>query len=126
MKKLLLITIILLLQSFPSFGEWEEIDSNEDGVYFIEVDTIRKKGDLVYFNTLTDNFEPDASIYNSLSSTMRRVINCKTKQAKRLRSVNYLNSMGRGKIVLEMSYEWEKMSKYGEFGNYRLYHKFLC
>ena len=47
MKKLLLITIILLLQSFPSFGEWKKMYSTSDGVSFIDTDTIMKNEGLI-------------------------------------------------------------------------------
>ena len=57
MKKLLLITIIILLQSFPSFGEWKKVGSIDTGVVYIEIDTIRKKGDKVYYNLLIDYYE---------------------------------------------------------------------
>lgn len=98
MKKLLLITIILLLQSFPSFGEWKEIYSYDDSVVFIEVDTIKKKGNLRYYNLLYDFFEPTSNQL-SLSLINREKMNCETTVYEILREVYYLNSMGKGKIV---------------------------
>ena len=102
MKKLFLITIILLLQSFPSFGEWKELFSNSDGVHLIEVNTIRKNGNLIYYNSLTDFYEPQSDRGGSLSKINRSVVNCKTKKHKRLRSTYYFDSMGKGKITKEV------------------------
>ena len=124
MKKLLLITIILLLKSFPSFGEWKELGSTSEGVHFIEKDTIRKNKELTHFNGLTDFFEPNIEF--SLSSIYRSVINCKSKKFRIIRMVNYLDSMGKGKIVFEFTFEVKKMIEFEEGGNYKLFYKYIC
>ena len=111
MKKLLLITIILLFQSFPSFGEWKKIGTYNSGVIFIEVDTIRKKGDLIYYNILLDSYEPFGK-FNTLSQLRRHKMNCKTKKHQHLRTVGYKNSMGKGKVTLEENYKNVKMFKW--------------
>ena len=95
MKKLFLITLTLLFLSSPSFGEWKEVDQNVDGVYFIEIDTVRKKGNLSYYNWMADFFEPMGW---GLSAKGRDVINCETKKYKRFFSKYYDESMGRGKM----------------------------
>ena len=95
MKKLFLITLTLLLLSSPSFGEWKEVGQNYDGVSFIEIDTVRKKGNLSYYNWMQDFFEPKSF---GLSSKGRGVMNCKTKKYKEFFSKYYDESMGRGKM----------------------------
>ena len=125
MKKLFLITLILLFQSFPSYGEWKEVNSDSEGVYFIEVDTVRKNGDLIYFNELNDFYGPSSTFDNSLSQIRRLVVNCKTKEIKQLRNIYYLNSMGKGKIVYEFNHplSWSHFDK----GSLTYsYYKFLC
>jgi hypothetical protein len=102
MKKIFLIIIILLLQSFPSFGEWKEIGKTEYSTHFLEGDTIRVKGNLIYFNSLIDFFEPQQTDNSFLSQMKRNVIDCKNSLLLPLRIINYKRSMGRGKIVLEL------------------------
>ena len=70
---------------------------------FIEVDTIRNKGDVIYYNILIDNYEP-RGIHSELSSLGRHEMNCKTKQYLILRTVGFKNSMGKGKIIGEKDY----------------------
>jgi len=126
MKKLFLITIILLLQSFPSFGEWKKSHSNSKGVYLIEVNTIRKNGDLIYYNSLTDFYEPQSMYGSSLSEISRTVMNCKTKKRKRLRSTYYFGSMGKGKITEEFGESplgWSTFQMGSIIGSH---YKFLC
>ena len=127
MKKLFLITIILLLQSFPSFGEWKKLHSNKEGVYFIEVDTIRKNGDLIYFNDLEDYYEPQSMGGSSLSKINRMVMNCKTKKSKGLRSTYYFDSMGKGKITKEFGKSYMMNWSTFEIGSVNgSFYKFLC
>ena len=52
MNKLLIFTIIFLLQSFSSFGKWVKYENHYVGNTYIEEDTISKRGDLVYVNLL--------------------------------------------------------------------------
>ena len=95
MKNLIFVTVILSFLSSPSFGEWKEVGQNSDGVYFIEIDTVRKKGNLSYFNVIGDFFESDGY---GLSSKGREVIDCTTKEHKEFTKKWYEESMGRGKV----------------------------
>jgi len=129
MKKLFLITIILLLPSFPSFGEWKKIGDfdfgSNGGVIFIDVDTIRKKGDLIYYNILEDYYEP-FGVDNELSQLSRHKMNCKTENHQRLRSVGYKNSMGKGEVTLEMVYRYTKMMPWIRIGPTETHYQYLC
>ena len=126
MKKLFLITLTLLFLSSPSFGEWKEIDSDNDGVIFIEADTLRNKENLVYFNALTDFYEPQFSSKTVLSTISRMVIDCRNRKIKYLRTVWFKGSMGRGEIDAEFgSYDW--IEDGWEKGSiHDLYYKFVC
>jgi len=107
MKKLLLITIILLIQSFSSFGEWKKVGSNNDGEFFINSDTIIKNKDLIYFDFLQNFFEPN--IESSLSLIGRDVMNCKSKKYRSLRWVYYFELMGKGKVVSQITFSNKEM-----------------
>ena len=128
MKKLFLITLILLLQSFPSFGEWKEIYSDDDGVVFIEVDTLRKNKGLIYYNSLKDFYKPH--IYQSLSSIRRGVLDCKKVKVKSFRILYYQQSMGRGKVVYKYNHIENNNDKWSDFytvsGEMSFHYKFLC
>ena len=100
MKKLLLITIILLLQSFPSYGEWVEYFSDNEKYYYLEEDTVRRKDNIVYFNYLVDYLKPQSKD-GYLSTINRHSIDCKNNLHKPLRITNYKRSMGRGKITFD-------------------------
>ena len=128
MKKLLLITIILLLQSFPSFGEWKKMYSTSDGVSFINTDTIMKNEGLIYYDLLTNYFEPKRifdSTNTSLSYIVRSVMNCKTKKIRRIRAVFYLEPMGNGRDVQILHYDnyWDDLK--GKAAYVYIYN-FLC
>jgi hypothetical protein len=126
MNKLFLITIILILQSFPSFGEWKKIDMGDTegiGTSFIEIDTIRKNGETFYFNTLLDFFEPKTK-FGILSIVNRDIINCKTNEYKSVWRTEYKKSMGKGnsfddyktddkwsKIQFNFDNQWLRLSK---------------
>lgn len=101
MKKSLIFTIILLLQSFPSFGKWVKYENHYVGNTYIEEDTISKRGDLVYVNLLYDFLKPNPFVDNSLSNFHRIVVNCKNFTFKNIVSIYYKRSMGRGKIIKE-------------------------
>ena len=132
MKKLFLITVILLLQSFPSYGErerlegvssygdWKIITMTKLGYEFINIKSLRIKSnkrlkvELYYFNYLTDYYEPysnEPMFKSSLSKIDRYVFDCNKKLGKRLRSVFYLESMGKGNVVYEeypTNSEWKQ------------------
>ena len=103
MKKLFLITIILLFQSFPSFGEWVKVEQGNISNLYIEEDTITKRGDLVYVNMLDDYLKPNPYT-NSLSVFFRIVINCKDLTYKNIKTIDFKRSMGRGEIIYEKNY----------------------
>ena len=128
MKKLLLITIILILQSFPSFGEWKKMYSKSDGVSFINTDTIMQNEGLIYYDLLTNYFEPKRifdSTNTSLSYIVRSAINCKTKKFRGIRAVLYLDPMGNGKDlhIRHIDNDWFDLK--GE-GGYGPIYNFLC
>jgi len=128
MKKLFLITIILILQSFPSFGEWKKMYSTSDGVGFIKKEKIMKNKGIIYYDLLTNYFEPK-KIYDltntSLSSIERSAINCKTKEIRRIRAVFYLEPMGNGRDVQILHYDnyWDDLK--GKAAYVYIYN-FLC
>ena len=113
MKKLFFITIILLLQSFPSFGEWVEVNKDKRTTSYIEEDSLMKRGDLIYVNILVNHITPH---YGRLSSFHRTVINCKESTFKSIKSIYYKRSMGRGEIIQETTfpsiYEFIDLYKY--------------
>ena len=116
MKNLIFVTVILSFLSSPSFGEWKEVGQNIDGVYLIEIDTVRKNGNLSYYNDIGDFFESKGY---GLSSKGRSVINCKTKEYKRLSQKWYEESMGRGEVthtsfVTDRWYEFDSDSIIGK------------
>ena len=57
MKKLILILSLLFL-STPSFGEWKKVATTHNSEWFLDMDNIKKKSNIVYFwriLNITDN-----------------------------------------------------------------------
>ena len=124
MKNLIICILILLLKSFPSFAKWKKVVSTSVGVYFIETDTIRKNKDITYYNSLTDFYEPNLN--SSLSAKYRDAINCKTKKFKSFRVIYFLDSMGKGKKVFEVTSKPKEMIDIKEGAAIHSFYKFIC
>ena len=94
MKKLLLITIILLLQSFPSFGEWKKVTQSKDKLYtsYLDFDNVVKKDGYKLIWNLTDNTKKDEYEYQSYIEYMK--VDCKLFKYKILVSHMYECQMG--------------------------------
>ena len=98
--------------------------STSDGVSFIDTDTIMKNEGLIYYDLLTNYFEPKTK--SSLSQIVRTVMNCKTKKYFGVRFVQYFDPMGKGKVVNEYNFigkEWFDLKNEGR--NSSIYN-FLC
>jgi hypothetical protein len=82
MKKLLLITIILLLQSFPSFGEWKKVTQSKDKLYtsYLDFDNVVKKDGHILIWNLTDFSKKDE--YGHLSHIEYLKVDCKLRKTK--------------------------------------------
>lgn len=124
MKKLLLITIILLLQSYPSFGKWVEYNRSENKqiTFYFSYENIKKIGSEVYFFQLLDHLIPQTvSSKIFMSSEQYITYNCKNKKIKFFYFKMFDQPMGKGNVVHTMSVNSEKQLE--GFNNFDI---FLC
>ena len=98
MKKRLVITLLLssVLFSSPSYGEWTHSFTHPKFGYdvYIDFDKIKKRGDNVYFWTLTDFLTPDSMGDMSFKQLVRG--DCNNFYYSRLTSTGYKLPMGEG------------------------------
>ncbi len=93
MKKLSL--LFLLLISFNSYGEWVKVHKNTSGdASYIGMDTIKERGEYVYWQRLTNYLEPNE--YGDMSSNIHYQGDCGEKRFKYLSFTFYKQPMGRG------------------------------
>ena len=91
MKKLLLITVLLLLQSFPSYGEWQKISADNEKVSYIELDTVKHNKTITYFSVMFDFFEPQKG--GVLSAINNVAVDCKIDMYRTLQISTYNRSI---------------------------------
>lgn len=111
MIRLLLITLILLSSS-PAFAEWVALAENDVYTRYVELDTIRRHGNLVRMWTL-DNYKVSEAEAGDLGSSKTQVeYNCAEERSRRIESITFSGKMGRGKegyIDLEIT-PWHPIS----------------
>jgi hypothetical protein len=98
MKKRLVITLLLssVLFSSPSYGEWTHSFTHPKFGYdvYIDFDKIKKRGDNVYFWTLSDLLTPASTGKMSLKYLVRG--DCNNFYFSNLTSTSYVLPMGEG------------------------------
>ena len=111
MKRLLLMMPLVLLSNGPVYAEWVLLGTADDGTHFyVDRDTIRRKGDLVKMWALFDynaiHTDPGGSF---LSVNMQKQFDCAEERARLLAFTDYSGNMGSGKVVYSDSDErkWE-------------------
>ena len=118
MKKLLLLLFSLML-SFSSYGEWSYIGENDNGEskYYIDLKTLRKIDDYVYYWNLIDFDKLDE--FGNMSNVSYSQGDCGITRVKMLTAVSYKKPMGEEAVdtYTAPNPEWEYMPPYtvGEF-----------
>lgn len=113
MKRLLLITL-LLLSSGPAYGEWVSLgESEEEITVYVDPDTIRGKGNLVKMWHLFDLKTIQTYRGSSfVSIKAQRQYDCLEERSRLLREIGFSNKMGRGNVVYSFSItkEWKPVA----------------
>ena len=99
MKKIFLITLILLLQSFPSYSEWTFVVKGNNGQTFNYVDLkrIRTDKDFKYFWSLMDLNEKNKFGIQSYLTFFK--VECKLLRYKFLTQQRFETNMGKGQPI---------------------------
>ena len=99
MKKLLALLFSILI-SFNSYGEWTLITTTDRGdSYFVDLETIKKQKEYVYFWELLDMAIPLMDIAYSSKSYIVTDCNLNLFRYKYLRDIFYSEPMLKGSIV---------------------------
>jgi len=107
MKRLLLITLMVLSHG-PAYAEWESIGTTESETVYIDLDTIRRKGDRVKLWHLHDSKVVQTIGGSSvLSFKIQSEIDCPEERVRKLARLAYSGSMGGGKVVYKNTDEWK-------------------
>jgi hypothetical protein len=93
--------ILLLLVSTNVFSEWTAVDSNNEmTTYYVDFDTIKRKGNKVKMWRLLDfKTAPEIGSDRFLSSMNRDEYDCEEETSRRLDSFKYSGNMKSGEIV---------------------------
>ena len=118
MKKIILLLFSLML-SFNSYGEWSYIgeDDNGESRYYIDLETLRKIDDYVYYWSLVDFDKLDE--FGNMSAVNYSQGDCGITRVKMLTAVSYKKPMGEEAVdtYTAPNPEWEYVPPYtvGEF-----------
>ncbi len=128
MRKFLIIFVLCLFFtpniSFADYN-WKKIGSNTRGdVLYIDLSTIKKVGNIVYYFDLLDYVIPSGQGHH-LSSKTYKEVNCLDLSFRFLKDFYYLEPMGNGKanLINHKSGEWYNNEK-GSLGEH--VRKFAC
>ena len=96
MKKI--IVILLLSYSISGFAiKWEKITEGHDGnSIYIDLDSIEKKENRVYYSNLIDFLEPNKNSYSVVSKFK---VDCGEEQMSWLSTTYFSQPMGKGEIT---------------------------
>jgi hypothetical protein len=106
-RRLILITLLMVLSGGPAFAEWILLGEAEAGTsVYVDLNTIRRKGDLVKMWTLLD-FKT-AQIMGGVSSFSTKTqseFDCSEDRMRNLAKAFFAANMGRGIVLYSDSVE---------------------
>ena len=89
--------ILFILYPFNCFADynWKKILKTSSGdVYYVDLSSIKRSGNNVYFLKLRDYLKPDK--YGDLSNIIYHEVNCSNMEYKFLKDFYYTQPMGNG------------------------------
>jgi len=97
MKRLFIITFVIIFYSSHSYSDWFKSGVDDEKISYIEKDTIKHKKSITYFNLMFDYFEPKGG--DVLSTINSLAVDCKINMFKTLQISTYNRSMAKGQIA---------------------------
>tara|TARA_B100000085_G_C18229233_1_gene385189 strand:- start:101 stop:490 length:390 start_codon:yes stop_codon:yes gene_type:complete len=127
MMRLLFVFFILLIINFnanSSEYEWHKIIATKEGnIFFVDMNSIKKKGDIVFFTKLHEYSEVNE--FGEKSSIIHHKADCKQMRLKYLKDFYFKLSMGSGNpsFIGEEDSDWIKIKEKSISSNLV---KFIC
>jgi len=113
MKNILYTITLSFLFSFSVFAEWSKIAEIEEGVLYVDTDTIERNNGRIYIWSLSD-FKINYELLGALSLTTLIEFDCNNiPKRHRVISINsYSGNMGEGELLYSESNEMESDWQY--------------
>ena len=103
MKKLLLI-LSLVLFSTPSFGEWKRVAVTNNAEWFVDMNELKRRSDIVYFWRLINITENDPK-WTSRSHRSYIKADCMEFKFKKLQTTSWKGQMATGDLMFDYGEE---------------------
>ena len=85
---------------------WKEVTPIEDGIFYVDIDSIKKSNGMVYYWELEDRYEKiTIGGYTFISSVAYNITDCDTNRIKTLKVVFYEKNMASGRVQYSEDYE---------------------
>jgi len=99
-RRLFLITLLVLSRG-PAYAEWVEVGTSAEFTYYIDPDTIRRKGDMVKMWVVLDfkTVQTLSDDTSHLSVKMQDEFDCAKERSRTLTFTEFSGDMGRGNVV---------------------------
>ena len=109
-----ILIILFILYPFNCFADynWKKLGSSTEGVeFYVELSTIKKVGNNVFFLEMKDYAKPNK--YGTLSSIIYMEVNCLDYSYRYLKDFYYSQPMANGEpsSVFDEVSEWENVTK---------------
>lgn len=122
MKKLLLVCLMMLASS--AWAEWQEFIQNDTSVSYIDLETIRKDGNLRKIWVLLNYAEKD--INGKMSARTRQEFDCKEERRRVLTISTHSEAMAGGKQLFSHTLDTPKWEEIPPNTNYMTLLKLVC
>jgi len=128
MKKLILTLVVILISTnilHAAKFKWKKISTNtENAIFYLDINTVYRVGDYIYYWMLVDSFSLDEEIKSSITHNM---VKCSTLENRPISFAGFAKKKGRGEPVNGLDFivpedvpdmfEWTKFRKNSSHGN---------
>tara|TARA_B110000003_G_scaffold238157_1_gene243603 strand:+ start:211 stop:591 length:381 start_codon:yes stop_codon:yes gene_type:complete len=85
---------------------WKAVIPFDDGIYYVDIDSIKKSNGMVYYWDLEDRYEKiTIGGYTFMSSVAYKIADCDMNRTKILKVVFYEKNMKSGRVQYSEDYE---------------------
>ena len=122
MKKLFIVFVMMLAGS--AWAEWQEFTQSDTSVSYIDLETIRKDGNLRKIWLLLNYAEKDTD--GRVSTRMKQEFDCKEERRRALTISTHSEAMAGGKQLFSHTFDTPKWNEIPPNTNYMTLLKLVC